>query len=108
MSECETEGFLMKKEMNFMELTYEEHKIWGADDAGKVVAEIDFPAVGDGIVDIEHTFVDESLRGQKMAGKLVQGAVETIRKNGWKTKTSCSYAATWFKRHEEDVKDIKA
>lgn len=90
-----------------MDLHYEAHKIWGADDTGKVVAEIDFPMVGDGVVDIEHTFVDESLRGQKMAGKLVQGAVDTIRKNGWKAKTSCSYAAAWFARHEADVEDLK-
>lgn len=34
---------------------------------GKLLAEITFPTGEDGVADIDHTFVDESLRGQGVA-----------------------------------------
>ena len=48
-----------------MEFTVLENRIEAVVD-GKVLAEIDFPAC-EGGVDICHTFVDDSLRGQGVA-----------------------------------------
>lgn len=83
-----------------------ENQIYMTDEQGNILAEIDFPATEPGIVDINHTFVDEQLQGQHIAGKLVEDAVASIRQSGRKATVSCSYAQAWFKRHPDKVKDI--
>ena len=62
-----------------MELQYSDHKIWIENEQGKVVGEVDFVQRDDGNYDIVHTFVDDSLRGQGAAGKLVKAAADEIR-----------------------------
>lgn len=74
---------------------------------GKLLAEITFPDTADGIRDIDHTFVDDSLRGQGVAAQLVQMAAESILAEGKKAKTSCSYAAKWLERHPEIGKKLR-
>ena len=55
-------------------------RIWAEDQAGKLVAEITFPEARPGVADIDHTFVDASLRGQGAAGRLVEAAVAQLRR----------------------------
>lgn len=90
-----------------MELQFESNRIFMADDLGKTIAEITFPEIAPGIVDIDHTFVDGSLRGQGVAGKLAAATVRQIRENGWKAKVSCSYIVSWMEKHPEE-KDLLA
>lgn len=71
------------------------------DEAGTVLAEVTFPEVAPGVVDIDHTRVDASLQGQGIAGKLLEHAVDSIATRGLRTHTSCSYAAHWFEKHPE-------
>ena len=47
---------------------------------GEVMAEIAYPPVGVGKVDICKTHVDPSLRGQGIADELVQRAAQELRK----------------------------
>ena len=54
-----------------MEFTKEKSKIAYYNEEGKILAEVTFPAVNKNTVNINHTFVDESLRGQGIAGKLM-------------------------------------
>ena len=61
-----------------MELQKEKNRIFAVDNSGKLVAEITFPDAGNGLVDIDHTFVDDSLRGQGAAGQLVEAAAKQI------------------------------
>lgn len=70
-------------------------------DDGKVLAEVTFPQVEPGIVEIDHTFVDESLRGQGVAGELLARAASTIAASGFIARPTCSYAVSWFKKHPE-------
>ena len=49
------------------------------DDQGTVLAEVTFPACAEGVVDINHTFVDPSLRGQGIAGELMRRTVEALQ-----------------------------
>lgn len=86
-----------------MEFKKEEHRIYLDNEAGEVIAEIDFPEVAEGVVDISHTYVSSVLRGQGIAGKLMTAAVEQIRANGWKTRTSCSYAEGWMAKHPDQT-----
>ena len=83
-----------------MEFQREDGRIF-AMDGDRLVAEITFPA-RDGVADIDHTFVDDSLRGQGVAGQLVRAAADQIRADGRKARATCSYAQTWFRQHPEE------
>ena len=85
----------------YMDFKYGPSKIWLENDSGKVVAKIDFPLQPDGTYVITHTFVDDSLRGQGVAGKIVQAAADYIRGQGRKAAVTCSYASAWAKPHKE-------
>ena len=76
-------------------------RIWAEDQAGKLVAEITFPETRPGVADIDHTFVDASLRGQGAAGRLVEAAAAQLRRRGMKAVLTCSYAKKWFSDHPE-------
>ena len=76
-------------------------RIWAEDQAGKLVAEITFPETRPGVADIDHTFVDASLRGQGAAGRLVEAAAAQLRRRGMKAVLTCSYAKKWFGDHPE-------
>lgn len=54
-------------------------------DDGTVLGEVTFPSCGDGIVDINHTFVDGSLRGQGIAGELLSRTAAELEKSGRRT-----------------------
>lgn len=82
-----------------MKFIHEQNRIYGIDENGKVLAEITFPRTEPGVYTIEHTIVDDSLRGQGIAGKLVQAAIEDIKGNGGEVRATCSYAVEWMKKH---------
>lgn len=82
-----------------MEFQHEEGRIY-ARQGEKLLAEVTFPA-RDGTAVIEHTFVDDSLRGQGVAGALVQAAADQIRSRGLRAKPVCTYAVRWFEQHPE-------
>lgn len=86
--------------MNFQK---ENGRIWAENEEGRLVAEITFPQVRRGVVNIDHTFVDPSLRGQGMADKLVRAALEQIRKNGGTPAATCTYAVSWLEKHPEQA-----
>ena len=83
-----------------MEFIHENGRIFAQDESGNVIAEITFP-IENGVATIDHTFVDSSLRGQGVAGKLMAAAVEDIRKAGVKAYPTCSYAVKWLSEHSE-------
>lgn len=66
-----------------------------------VLARVCFPACGDGVVDINHTFVDESLRGQGAASRMLECTAAYLRETNRKAVLSCSYAQKWFEKHPE-------
>ena len=84
-----------------MEWTAERDAVRLLDDQHAVLAEVTFPQVEPGIVEINHTFVDESLRGQGIAGQLMGRAVASIAASGYYARPTCSYAASWFEKHPE-------
>lgn len=68
----------------------------------RLAAEITFPD-RDGIAEIDHTFVDGSLRGRGVADQLVRAAVEQIRAEGKRARAVCPYAVRWFEKHPEEA-----
>ena len=79
----------------------ETERVYALDDDGRLVAEVTFPLDAAGVAEINHTFVDESLRGQGVAGRMMQAVAQVLRDRGWKARPTCSYAAKWFEGHPE-------
>lgn len=89
-----------------MEFITESDRIYAADPSGKIVAEVTFP-LRNGVATIDHTFVDESLRGQGIAGKLVKLAADKILASGNRIAATCPYAVEWFRRHHQYILSAK-
>ena len=79
----------------------ERDRVQVLDEQWNVLAEVTFPQVEPGVVEIDHTFVDESLRGQGVAGELLGRAVASIAASGYRAHPTCSYAVSWFEKHPE-------
>ena len=92
-----------------MDFKENSEKIWLENEEGKVVAYVEFPEIN-GVVNVMHTVVDKSLRGQGIAGKLMMALVEKMEKEGRKLELTCSYAIDWFEKnkgHENVLADTK-
>lgn len=83
--------------MNFI---FEDNRIYMLDNKDVLIAEITFPKIDEDTVDINHTFVDASLRGQGVASKLVEAAYKVIKEQNKKAMLTCSYAVKWFESHQ--------
>ena len=70
------------------------------DENGRIIAEITyFPTNDPNVVVADHTFVDPSLRGQGVAGKLLDALVKDMADQNKKIKPTCSYV---IKKFQED------
>lgn len=59
---------------------------------GNQLAEMTYVTAGESAISIDHTEVDESLRGQKVGDKLLAEAVRHAREKGLKLDATCSFA----------------
>lgn len=84
---------------------YEPNRIFQLNENGELIAEVTFPSRDTSSVVINHTFVDDSLRGQGIAGKLMQAVGNQVRSQGKFLYCTCPYAVKWFNSHQE-FKDI--
>ena len=62
-----------------MEFFEEKERICVRDESGTVVAEVVFPEEGEDAVCITRTYVEEGLRGQGIAAKLMEAAANSAR-----------------------------
>ncbi|HSU26627.1 MAG TPA: GNAT family N-acetyltransferase [Pyrinomonadaceae bacterium] len=91
-----------------MQIQREEHGRNGAffiDENGEWIAELAYIKSGDGQITIDHTEVDEKLRGQGVGEELVKAAVDFARENGLKIKLICPYARKVFEKNP-DYSDV--
>ena len=84
-----------------MDFICESNRVVLYDENQKLIAAVTFPDISFSSVEINHTFVDESLRGQGVASKIMQKAAEVIRSQNKKATLTCSYAISWFEKHPE-------
>ena len=65
-----------------MNFTHKENEIILFSQEGSLLARITFPYIGEdkNVVEINHTFVDTSLRGQGIAGKLMNAVIDELGK----------------------------
>lgn len=69
----------------------------------KIMGEIDYPNIDDNTVNITHTFVDPSLRGQGIADKMMHEVFNYLHEHNKKVIYSCSYAQKWVEHHLEEI-----
>lgn len=55
------------------------------------------------VADIYHTYVDDDLRGQGIAGELVKRAFDYLEENNYKIKCDCSYARNWALKNNKKI-----
>lgn len=70
---------------------------------GRVIAEIDFPYSGNHEMTITRTFVDDSLRGQGAAKKLVMKAMKLAKEKGCHLRATCEYAQSYFEKNPDPI-----
>ena len=88
-----------------MNWNYEEGRIFGVDD-NKVMAETTYYYDSEKNVVIDHTFVDQSLRGQGIASQMMEVVAQFLRDHKLKATATCSYANAWLKKHKDTYSDI--
>ena len=66
---------------------------------GQQIAEMTY-TVSEGVMIIDHTAVDESLRGQHVGNELVARAVEFARAQNMKIVPQCSFARSVFEKQK--------
>ena len=79
-----------------MQFLKEENRIYAMNNNNETIAEVTFYEIENGVYNIDHTFVDNSLRGQGIGSKLVKEAVDTIRGKGAKIQATCPFASKWL------------
>lgn len=72
---------------------------------GNPTAEIVFEQISEDTLSVEHTFVDDSLRGQGIAESLLDAVADYARSEHKKLSATCSYARRKLDTSEK-YKDI--
>ena len=88
-----------------MDFIFDSGRIYLENTGGELLAELTYEEISEGTVNIVKVFVDESLRGKGVAGKLMTQLVEMLRKDERKAYPTCSYAVKWF-RENLDSHDV--
>lgn len=91
-----------------MEFQIEDGRIFNVNEQNEVMAEATYVYLSDGVVDIDHTYVSPVLRGQGIAGKLMETLAAELRAKGLKATASCSYAEVWLEKNRAAYQDIIA
>ncbi len=84
-----------------MEYTYLDHEIYIMKDEYHYLLHVTFPLYDTGVVNINHTFVDPSLRGQGVASKMMHETMKFLQSKDLKVVATCPYAVVWLKKHRE-------
>lgn len=88
-----------------MELKREDQAFVHRNEAGEIDAEITFVYKTANVIEANHTYVSEALRGQEVARKLVDELVSFARENELAILPTCSYVVALFQR-EDQYQDV--
>ncbi|MGB5952190.1 MAG: GNAT family N-acetyltransferase [Ornithinimicrobium sp.] len=67
---------------------------------GEVVGYLDYRTHGN-TIDLTHAHTEPAMRGQGLAGQLVQGALDVIKVEKMHVIATCPYVASWIEDHPE-------
>ncbi|MFM9414084.1 GNAT family N-acetyltransferase [Peptococcus simiae] len=85
---------------------FDHNRFYIGDRADQAQAYLDIEPAGDGVVRATHTVVDESMRGQGVAGKLLEALVNHAREEGWQIVPVCSYVQRAFDKDPDQYGDV--
>ena len=91
-----------------MEFQIEEGRVFNVNEQQELMAEATYVQLGGGVVDIDHTYVSPVLRGQGIAGKLMEALANELRAKHLKATATCSYAEVWLEKNHDAYQDIIA
>lgn len=91
-----------------MDWNFSEGRIYSNNEHGDLITEATYETHKNGVINIDHVYVNPEYRGQGIAEKTMLTVVDYIRKNNLKVTATCSYASAWFTKHEEEYTDILA
>ena len=77
------------------------HELYIKKEDGSYLVHVTFPFVESGIVNIDHTYVDVSLRGAGVASEMLHAVMKHIIAQSFIVVATCPYAVLWLKRHKE-------
>jgi uncharacterized protein len=63
--------------------------------------ELAYARPAEGLVDFQHTFVDEALRGRHIGDALAAEALAWAKAEGLRIRTSCPFVRAYVERHPE-------
>ncbi|MDB2657395.1 N-acetyltransferase [Crocinitomicaceae bacterium] len=72
---------------------------------GKILAQMTYSMAGETRMIIDHTHVDEALKGQSAGMQLLNKAVDFARENSLEVLPLCPFAAAIFKKKPE-IQDV--
>ena len=72
-----------------MQFIKEENRIYAANSNNETIAEVTFYEIENGVYNIDHTFVDNSLRGQGIGSKLYEALEEELKSRGVINLNAC-------------------
>lgn len=84
-----------------MEFLQDTNRFYLEDDNGGTIAEITFTTPHNGLIIIDHTGVNDSLRGQGVAQALVKAVVDKARAENLKIMPLCPFAKREFQKQTE-------
>jgi predicted GNAT family acetyltransferase len=77
------------------------HELFVKKEDGTYLVRVTFPLIDEGIVNIDHTYVDVSLRGNGVASEMMHAVMKHIISKSFIVVATCPYAVVWLKRHKE-------
>lgn len=84
-----------------MDIKEEKNRFVLYNDDNQEIGEMTWSDAGEKMMIIDHTFVDPTYRGQKLAAKLVYQGVEKARREGKKIIPLCPFAKKEFAEKPE-------
>lgn len=81
------------------EIKHGQNKLYIGESEDMPKAEITFQKNTNSNLIVDHTFVSDELRGQGIAGQLVEAMVNYAKQEGVKLVPECSYAKGYIEKH---------
>jgi len=74
---------------------------------GQTLAEVTFPPLEGAVVNVDHTYVSDALRGRGMAAQLMERTAAELRRTGRRAVLTCTYARRWWSQHPDQADLLK-
>lgn len=84
-----------------MKFITEKNEIYVLNNENRKIVRATFPFIKDNVINVDHTFVDPSLRGQGVAGQLMNEVYNHAKEHNYTVVNTCPYAVAWFTKNTD-------